>query len=151
MKRSLQRCLSKHTDERQITHRCISETHSSISRSFLRPSPFQTLVFRHLRLGVYYRRPSSPSSWRVSACRVFVRYLQSSLLISFLLCAGFFLSSLVCCRHAFIFPQLFTIKSFIGRFCFKARAASLPAGIRDPVRLLISWGRDREVQIVDGW
>lgn len=60
---------------------------------------FQKLVFRHLRLCVFYHQPSSPWSWRVSACTVFVSYRQSASLISPLLCSGFF-----CCF--FFFPCL---------------------------------------------
>lgn len=73
----------------------------------------KTLVFHHLRLSVPYRRPSSRRSWRVTACTVFVSYRQSAALISSLLCASFFFSPLVCCRHAFIPPQLLIIKLFI--------------------------------------
>lgn len=47
------------------------------------PAPtFQTLVFCHLELSVSYHRPSSPWTWRVCACTVFVSYHQSALLIS---------------------------------------------------------------------
>lgn len=74
-----------------------------------------TLVFHHLQLRVFYRRPSSHWSWRVSACTVIVSYRQSSKLIRPLLCARVFFSLFffLPCRHAFIFPQLLIIKLFI--------------------------------------
>ena len=90
-------CRSTPTNPRLLTgaivrHMLPSSPPISFSRyTFSLPvSPFETLVFRHLRLSVFYRRPSSRWSWRVSACTVFVSYRQSTWLISSLLCASFF-------------------------------------------------------------
>lgn len=70
---------------------------------------FLCLRFRCLcfaTFSVFYRRPSSSWSWRVSACTVFVSYRQSASLISSLVCAIIFFSLLVCCRHAFHFSTV---------------------------------------------
>lgn len=81
-------------EEPEITHRCKMQTcisflsikSLSLSLSltlYVFPAPtFQTLVFCHLELSVSYHRPSSPWTWRVCACTVFVSYHQSALLIS---------------------------------------------------------------------
>lgn len=51
---------------------------------------FSSCLACHLQLCVFYRWPSSPWSWRVSACTVFVSYRQSTFLIRPLLYASYF-------------------------------------------------------------
>lgn len=94
-------CRSTLTNQRLLTGATVQHTHISIFTSNLSLSLYtlvffssclsvEMLVFHHLQLSVFYRRPSSHWSWRVSACTVIVSYRQSSSLISTLLCARFF-------------------------------------------------------------
>lgn len=52
----------------------------------------ETLVFHHLQLTVFYRRPSSHWSWRVSACTVIVSYRNLHRLSVLFYVQGFFFS-----------------------------------------------------------